>query len=414
VNSAPSRPEPEPDFETASKSRHVAGAAGTPVTLVAHRIGPVGGMEQMLFSLIEGLLEKGFEVRVVAARCDLPTHPRLRRFRVPAPSRPFVLAYPWFFAVGSLVTWARRRGILNTTGAVVFNRADVSTVHYSHYGSHAKSDVLRASRPGRLYRWNASWSARMSRAAEGWCYRPRRTRRLVAVSRGVADELSQFLPAQPPPVDVIPNGVDRDVYAPDPDAREQTRRELDIGREEPVALFVGGDWERKGLAHAIGALRRAPQWRLVVVGPGDVSRYGDLAATAAPGRVRFVGEQADTKRFYAAADAFVFPTAYEAFPVALLEAASSGLALLVTPVSGAQELVIDGEQGFLIERDADAIAARLRELDADRQRMRTMGAAARTATSDYTWARVVDAYAELYAALRDGRDAPSSPVHGAG
>jgi glycosyltransferase involved in cell wall biosynthesis len=405
LNSSRSRTEVEPALETASKSPLPAGPAGVQVTLVAHRIGPVGGMEQMLFALIEGLLAEGFEVRVVAGRCDLPAHPRLRWFRVLGPARPFVIAYPWFFLLGSLVTWARRRGILNTTGAVVFNRADVSTVHYSHYGSRAKSDVLRTSRPGRLYRLNARWSERMSRAAEGWCYRPRRTRRLVAVSRGIADELSEFLPAQPPPITVIPNGVDRDLYAPDPDARERTRRELGIDGDDPVALFVGGDWERKGLSHAIEAVGGAPQWRLVVVGPGDVGRYRDMAAAVAPGRVSFAGEQADTTRFYAAADAFVSPTAYEAFPVALLEAASAGLVLLVTPVSGAQDLMEEGVNGWFIARDPDAIAARLRELGADREQMRAMGAAARESTADYTWERVVAAYAQLYAGLRAGRDA---------
>jgi glycosyltransferase involved in cell wall biosynthesis len=375
------------------------------VTVVAHRVGSVGGMEQMLSSLIQGLLGEEFEVTVVASRCDLPAHPRLRWARVPAPSRPFVLAYPWFFVVGSLVTWVRRRGVLNTTGAVVLNRADVSTVHYCHHGSRAKADVLRVSRPGRLYRWNAGWSARMSRAAERWCYRPQRTRRLVAVSRGVADELAQWIPAAPRPIAVIPNGVDRTLYAPNRAAGERTRGELGIGREEPVALFVGGDWERKGLAYALQAVGAVPEWRLIVVGPGDIPRYRRMAETAAPGRISFVGERGDTTPYYAAADAFLFPSAYEAFPVALLEASASGLALLVTPVSGAQDLVVDGENGWFVDRDADAIAGRLRRLGADRELMRRMGGAARDATADLTWERVVEAYAELYGRLDGARPA---------
>jgi UDP-glucose:(heptosyl)LPS alpha-1,3-glucosyltransferase len=243
----------------------------------------------------------------------------------------------------------------------------------------------------------------MSRAAERWCYRPQRTRRLVAVSRGVADELAQFLPAAPRDIGVIPNGVEREIYAPDGAAGERTRSELGIGPAEPLALFVGGDWERKGLEYALQALKTAPEWRLVVVGPGDVARYRRMAEAAAPGRVWFVGERGDTTPYYAAADAFLFPTAYEAFPVALLEAAAAGLALLVTPVSGAQDLVVEGENGWFIERDATAIAGRLRALGGDRELMRGMGAAARAATADFTWERVVDAYVELYAGLGAAR-----------
>ena len=367
------------------------------VTLVAHEVGPIGGMEQMLSTLVQGLLWKGFEVTVVARSCDLAPHPHLRWARVPGPARPFVLAYAWFFVVGSLVTWIRRRGVVNTTGAVIFNRADVSTVHYCHHGSEAKTSFLRASRPGLLYRLNAIASARMSRMAERFSYRPNRTRRLVAVSRGVAAELSR-LPASPKTIDVITNGVDRHTYQPDLQARHRTRSELDIGEEELVALFVGGDWERKGLVHALEAVASSPEWNLIVVGPGDVDRYRRRSDETSPGRVSFTGEQRDTENYYAAADVFIFPSAYEAFPISLLEAASSGLVLLATPVNGAVDLVVEGHNGWLIQRDGSVIAERLRELADDRVLVKTMGAAARESTADLTWEQVVESYVRLYRA----------------
>ena len=313
--------------------------------------------------------------------------------------RPFVLMYPWFFLVGSIVTWARRRGVLNTTGALVFNRADVSTVHLCHHGLQAKTEVLRASRPGPLYRLNARGAAWLSRMAERWCYRPKRTRHLVAVSRGVAEELDHWLPEAPRPIGVIPNGVDRDDYDRDRGARARIRSELTLGEGDLVALFVGGDWERKGLRYAIEALSRADDWRLIVVGHGDIPRHRSVADEIAPGRVIFVGEQRNTTPYYAAADAFVFPTAYEAFPVSLLEAASSALPLLVTPVSGAEDLVVDGHNGWFIDRDAEAIARRLRQLGEDRDLMRTMGGAAREATAELTWQRVAESYAALYSRM---------------
>jgi len=305
-------------------------------------------------------------VTVVALRCELPRHPRLRWARVPGPSRPFLLMYPWFFLAGSLVTWRHRRGVLNTTGAVVLNRADVSTVHYCHHGSRAKTTMLRTSRPGLLYRLNAIAAAWLSRAAERWCYRPQRTRRLVAVSHGVADELERYLPSAPP-IGVIPNGVDRDTYASDEKARTHMRNQLSLDQDQLVAVFVGGDWERKGLMQVLEAVGAAPDWHLIVVGPGDIPRYRRRANEVAPTRVTFVGEQEETAAYYAAADAFVLATEYEAFPISLLEAASSGLPLLVTRVNGADEMVSDGHSGWFIERDSGVIEERLRQLGADRE-----------------------------------------------
>jgi len=353
-------------------------------------------MEQMLSRLIQGLLDEGFEVTVVARRCELPPHPRLRWARVPSPARPFVLMYPCFFVVGSIVTWARRRGVLNTTGALVFNRADVSTVHLCHHGIQAKTGVLRISRPGRLYKLNAAVATRLSRAAERWCYRPWRTRRLVAVSLSVADELYQGLPEVPRPVEVIPNGVDRRKYIPNEDARTQTRNRLGIGVDQLVALFVGGEWEGKGLRFALDAIATTPEWHLVVVGRGDIRRFRRRAEEVAPGQVSFVGEQNDTTGYYAAADVFVLPSAYEAFPVSLLEAASTGLPVLVTRVGGAEDLVVHGQNGWFIERNAEMIADRLRHLATDRDSMKRMGAAAREATRDMSWNCVIGAYADLY------------------
>src|SRR3954451_15743574 len=103
-----------------------------PVTIVAHDVGPVGGMEVQLSQLIGGLLARGVDVTVISRTCDLEPHPSLRWMRVPGPARPFVLAFPWFFVVGSLLLRRHRRGIVHSTGAIVANRIDVCTVHLCH------------------------------------------------------------------------------------------------------------------------------------------------------------------------------------------------------------------------------------------------------------------------------------------
>ncbi len=371
------------------------------VTLVAHEVGSVGGMERQLAELASGLLLRGHDVTVVARACELPPDPRLRWIRVHGPARPFALAYPWFFLAGSFQVWRCRRGLVHTTGAIVFNRADTSTVHFCHRAFFRRSGTTtRARRQTALHRINARIATRLSLAAEGWCYRPRRTRSIVGVSEGVARELESEFPRMAGRVSVIPNGVDLEEFGGHGTARREVRERFDVGGGQLVAAFVGGDWERKGLGYAIEALPRAPGWVLLVVGEGDRARYAALAAAAGvPDRVRFAGHAADVGPFYSAADGLLLPTAYEGFPLASLEAAAAGLPLLITRVSGVEELLVEDVNGWFIERDAGVIADRLTRLAADSDRRSSMGAAAREAAARFGWNQVVDRYAEHYERL---------------
>jgi glycosyltransferase involved in cell wall biosynthesis len=356
-------------------------------------------MERQLGILAAGLLERGYELTVVARRCGLEARPGLRWVRVPGPARPFSFLFPWFFVAGSLAVLRSRRGLVHTTGALVGNRADVSTVHFCHAAYHARTRAPRTGRGSRLALLNAGAAALLSRLAERWCYRPRRSRRLVAVSGGVAHELAAFFPDEP--VTVIPNGVDREAFAPDEGARRAVRGEWKVADGELVALFVGGEWERKGLRHAIEGVARNPRWRLVVVGEGERERFGEIAAQAGAGeRVHFAGVDADPARFYAAADAFLLPTAYETFSLVTFEAAAAGLPLLVSRVSGVEDILEEGRNGWFIDRDAERIAGRLRALEDEAVR-REMGEAARADSAGFGWDVAIEGYDRLYRKLAE-------------
>lgn len=359
-------------------------------------------MERQLRELCTGLLERGYRVTVIARRCELPAHPRLRWIRVRVPQRPYSLAYPAFFLLGSLAVRRHREGLLHSTGAVVGNRADLSTVHFCHHGYRAAVGTPQTSRPSLLYRVNGGASAWMSRVAERFCFRPGRTRRLATVSGGVARELERFFPRRRDDVVVIPNGVDRARFAPDAQARAEVRHQLGLTAEDLVALFIGGDWDRKGLRFAIEGVAGTDAWHLIVVGRGDEARHRALAAHCGAGeRVHFVGGTPAPARYYACADAFLLPSAYEAFPLVGLEAAASGLPLVAVRVSGIEELIDEGLNGWFVERDATAIAERLDALAADPALRIEMGLAARDSSARYAWGRVVDAYAKLYETLAE-------------
>jgi glycosyltransferase involved in cell wall biosynthesis len=333
----------------------------------------------------------------------------LRFLRVPAPRRPASLAYPAFFAFASLLVARRRDALLHTTGAVVANRADLSTVHYCHRAAVTQMNGSRASRPGLLYRANSALMVLMALVGEAWCYRPARARLLCAVSRGVAGELTRGFPEMAEAVRTVPNGVDSEVFRPNAAARRAVRAELGIDERVPLALFVGGDWERKGLAHARDALALTPEWHLAVAGPGQAAPHLMRARAAeCESRLHFLGRVRDMPRVYAAADAFVFPTAYEAFPLVVLEAAACGLPLLVTRVNGVDELLEEGVNGWFVTRDPTDIASRLNELSADPDRAKAMAESARAAASRFSWDAMTHGYLSLYAELSGRQRTPSS------
>jgi len=373
------------------------------LTVVASDVAPIGGMERVAYELCGRLLSRGWALTVIARSCALPPQSRLRFVRLYAPSRPVSLALAASFVHGTFALSRRRDGLVHTHNPILGNRADVISVHFCKRAFVARAGASQRSRDTPLYRLNSWLATQIDLLFERWCFRPGRVRCLAAVSNGLAGEMAEFYPAVADAVRVLPNGVDRAAFAPDATLRARTRGSIGADDAEPIALFVGGDWHRKGLAAAIDAVARAPDWRLVVVGAGDAAEFGRLAQErGAGGRVRFTGKLADPRPWYAAADAFVLPSAYETFSLATLEACAAGLVTITPPLSGIEEFVQDGVGGWLTDPDGEAIAARLRELGGDRALLTRMRAAARRASEPYDWERVTDGYEALFRALAIG------------
>jgi UDP-glucose:(heptosyl)LPS alpha-1,3-glucosyltransferase len=353
-------------------------------------------MERQLWQLIHGLLADNRQVTLISVTCEYPSHPNLRWIRVPINQRPFSLKFPLFVAIGSFLTWRFRRGLLHVNGAIIFNRADVATVHLCHYAAQGQLGH-RSSRNSRLYRLNAAVASRMSLFAEPFVYRAQHTRSVVAVSGGVASELAKHFPGIQNRIRTISNGVNHDTFRPNGEVRVGVRSELGLEPGRLLSIFVGSEWKGKGLRFAIEAVGRVPSVDLIVVGSGDRAYYEKLAARCgAASRVRFVGTTNHPERYMAAADVFVFPTAYESFSLVTYEAAACGLALLVTPVNGVRDILSDGVSGWFIGRDADSIARRLVQLNDDRELVARMGGCARAAATSFTWDRMVEGYVNLY------------------
>ncbi len=374
-------------------------AVGRTLTLVASDVAPIGGMERAAYELSRRLVARGWNLTVIARSCALEPGPRVRFIRLRSPSRPVSVALIADALFVMLALTRHRPALLHTVNPTIVGRADVITAQFCE-AAFRGAGIARARRPSVPYRvnsWLASWIALLF---ERWCYRPARVRRIACASRGLRRDTEAWYPRIRDRLETIPNGVEVEAFRADPEVRARVRRELGVPDDQLVALFIGGDWHRKGLRHAIDALRDAPDWTLVVVGSGDPAAFaGQIDAAGVRSRVRFVGRQTDPVPYFVAADALVGPSYFEAFSLVTLEGAAAGLPLIVPRMNGTEEFVVDGVNGWFTERDGAAIAERLRVLRDDEGLRRRMSDAARESAAPYDWDRITDQFEDLYAGL---------------
>ncbi len=137
------------------------------MTIVAHDIGAVGGMERQLTQLVLGLRSLGHRVTVIARTCDLPAGADVVFHRVRGPGRPVPIAHPWFLLAGSLAVKRWRRGVVQATGAIVLNHVDVDRDSLLPSGRARQSQSLEPAVPAEYDRGNACWAGSPSTSAFG-------------------------------------------------------------------------------------------------------------------------------------------------------------------------------------------------------------------------------------------------------
>jgi glycosyltransferase involved in cell wall biosynthesis len=176
---------------------------------------------------------------------------------------------------------------------------------------------------------------------------------------------------------VSPNFID--VPAFDAALRESSTD----GRSEADGLLYCGRLSReKGVNVLIRAMAELPDCRLWIAGDGPQRRDLEaLAASAAPGRVAFVGRRStpEVLRMLREARIVIAPSVwYENCPYAILEAFAAAKPVIASQIGGIPELVEDGTTGRLFPPgDAGALAEEIRRLWSDRDERRRLGENAR-------------------------------------
>lgn len=203
-------------------------------------------------------------------------------------------------------------------------------------------------------------------------------------------------------VRVIPNGVPECAPAePDPGLAA-------FRGEGPLAALVTGLRPPKEpllairAAHTLATQGRL-EGKLAIVGNGPLEAQvrSEIAAFDLGDSVRWFAFEGAVAPYLRAIDALVLPTAWEALPLAVLEAMSCGLPVVATSVGGVPEAVTDGVSGRLVEPGDEAGLGRaLAEVLGDGDLRRRWGAAGREAYErHFRLAPMIDSVAAVYCEL---------------
>lgn len=170
--------------------------------------------------------------------------------------------------------------------------------------------------------------------------------------------------------------------------------------DPPTFLLIARLLRDKGIYEFVEAARalrpRYPQARFRLLGPVDshpaAVPAADLAAWRAEGVIEYLPETGDVRPHLAQSTAYVLPSYREGMPRTVLEAMSTGRAIITTDAPGCRETVRAGENGFLVPvGDAHALAEAMERLIVEPELARSLGERSRTIAEERFDVRRVNA-----------------------
>jgi glycosyltransferase involved in cell wall biosynthesis len=374
------------------------------IAIFDYRVTKTNAIGSCHLRILEALCQE-HEFTVFAVEFENPCPQRIHWVRIPALRRPMALLFLTFHLLAPIYYW-----IYRLTHAVRFDLTQtiesqslLGQLCYSHFCHRAyiKHHWEDSPVPGMhgAVRWLAHWLNALleERVLQG-------AGRIVVPSRGLARELLAEYPQCENKVQILPNAVDaKKMQPPQGFNRESFRHELGLAPGDFAIVFVSlGHYERKGLPQLLDALKLVDRsnLKLTVVGGTTqlLSPYRKLVAEMDLGaQVRFVGMQKDVRPYLWSADVFALPSAYEVFPLVALEAAAAGLPLLTTRLNGVEEFLVDGANGFQVEKNGAALAQGImKSMSLSPDDLKRMGEQARRSVQRFSTEAFVDRWRLIY------------------
>ncbi|MBL9125285.1 MAG: glycosyltransferase [Planctomycetaceae bacterium] len=352
------------------------------------------GAEKQLTLLAAGLPRTEFEVHVAALTRGGPLEAELRNAGIPVT----VIGKRWKLDPAAFARLERH------IRAVAPDLVHTWLFAANSYGRLA---ALRAG-VGHLVaaeRCVDQWKSWHEFAVDRWL--AKRTDRIVVNSPAISEFCVRHgLPAEK--FTVIPNGVSP--LPPDSTSRVELLRELGLPRDARLIGTIGRLWPQKRMKDLIWATDLVKVVRddvhLLIVGHGpqraQLERYRRLVHI--DDKVHFLGHRSDVPRLLPHFDVLALASGYEGLPNVVMEALITGVPVVATDIPGSRELVVPGENGYLVGVGDRAGFARycLKIIEDPELRSRLGAAGRRRMLDEFSVARMVERHAALYRELLGG------------
>jgi glycosyltransferase involved in cell wall biosynthesis len=192
----------------------------------------------------------------------------------------------------------------------------------------------------------------------------------------------------------------------DEDEMNSFMERYDLKDSFPILTFVGPlSWKMKvegvkRLVESIGILKKEyPNVKLVIVGDGEYRRglEGFAEERKVKDNIVFTGFIQKSQTALAVADIYTHISLQEGLPIALLEAMSMGKPVIASKTGGIPEVIVNGQNGILVETEKDRIADEVVKLTKDREKMELLGKnAIQTVKERHNWDNVASEFINLY------------------
>ena len=326
------------------------------IALVRYRYSSHGGAERYLDALAAGLRSEGAQIRLLSSSWEGGETPNIPWERISVPRRPAPLRI-YLFA-RAVQSWARAHPEWLLFS---FDRIPGAEVYRAGDGCHAEWLVRK--RGLRAFSWGIDHLRPLNRVylhLERSMFRSKKLRAVIANSERGKEEIIRHFGVSGDRISVVYNGVDLSRFPMERkgEARGRFRKRFGMREDETAFLFVGSGFARKGVATLVRAARRLAEkerpFRVILVGKGNPGPYLREVGVAR-GNLIFCGPVKDVEEFYLGADVFVFPTVYDPFSNACLEAMAAELPVITSGVNGASEFLRNGHSGFVLEDPMDDV-----------------------------------------------------------
>ncbi len=207
----------------------------------------------------------------------------------------------------------------------------------------------------------------------------------VVLTRKLRDSLAERTVLPKEKIEVIPYGIDVDVFDPAIHSKRENRKRFDLPEDAFLIGLVGRIEEAKGQAVAIDAFAKAgiPDSRLVICGAVQEKGYlehlkGRIDELNMEGAVRFLPFTTEVSVLMNAFDLSLLPSLGETFGLVVIEAMSAGIPVIGTDAGGVPEIIEHERNGILVPPgDSDALAKAMRTLAEDGRLRERVGRQAR-------------------------------------